>query len=283
MNSFTYVLGHLLSLPGRALEAGRRAWPTDRRLRALADSPPARAARAAERQRIGRTVAALGAVAGVEHLLTRISDHCDRPQAFGIHAPGPQGRPALVCRMSASAYFATREDLAVLLPRIEAAGLAAWGSPDGRTGSPAYALRWQGAERAEDGWRLDPEGWRMTAPDLSSPGALLHWDLTDSAVLRPAPSWERIASRVRLSNEQTPPDADAAELLRTARADGRALVLQLDLRTDWRAACTYYTAGRGGPAWRGREHERRREQGRGREQGPDHGPGGEPGPGRERA
>ncbi|MFJ8475639.1 hypothetical protein [Kitasatospora sp. NPDC094011] len=256
MNSFTYVLGYLLSLPGKALEATRRAWPTDRRLRALADSPPARAAREAERRRIERAAAALGAVAGVEHLLTRISDHCDRPEAFEIHAPGPQGRLALVCRMRASAYFATREDLGVLLPRIEAAGLnaglAAWASPDGRTGTVEYALRWEGAERAEDGWRLDPDGWRMTGPHLSSPDATLHWDLRDSATLRPDPRWERVGSRVRLGNEQSPPEADGAELLRAARADGRGLVLQLDLRTDWRAACTYYTVRRGGPAWRGR-------------------------------
>ncbi|MFJ9776780.1 hypothetical protein ACIRVF_37045 [Kitasatospora sp. NPDC101157] len=252
MNSFTYVLGYLLSLPGRGLEASRRIRPTDRRLRALADSLPARAARQAERERIERTVAALAAVEGVEHLLTRISDHCDRPESFDIHAPGPEGRLALVCRMTASAYFATREDITDLLPRIEAAGLADWGSPGNRTGTPAYALRWHGAEAADDGWRLSPEGRRMQAPDLSSPGAVLHWDLRDSATLRPDPYWKRVGSRVRFSNEQTPPDADPAELLRTARADGHALVLQLDLRTNWREACTYYTARHGGPAARAR-------------------------------
>ncbi|MFH9347573.1 hypothetical protein [Kitasatospora sp. NPDC017646] len=252
MNSLTYVLGYLLSLPGRGLEASRRIWPTDRRLRALADSPRARCARQAERERIERMVAALEAVEGMEHLLTRISDHCGRPESFDIHAPGPEGRLALVCRMTASAYFATREDITALLPRIAAAGLAEWGSPNNRTGTPAYALRWYGADLADDGWRLDPDGWRMEAPGLSSPGARLHWDLRDSATLRPDPYWKRVASSVRSSNEQTPPDADPAELLRTARAHGRGLVLQLDVRTDGREACTYYTAKRGGLAGRGR-------------------------------
>ncbi|MFD8707353.1 hypothetical protein ACFV1W_33015 [Kitasatospora sp. NPDC059648] len=252
MNSLTYLLGYLLSLPGRGLEASCRVWPTDRRLRALADAPPARAARQAERERIERMVQALAAVQGVEHLLTRISDHCDRPESFDIHAPGPEGRLALVCRMTASAYFATREDPTVLLPRIEAAGLAEWGSPDNRTGTLAHALRWHGADLADDGWRLSPEGWRMEAPGLSSPGAVLHWDLRDCATLRPDPCWKRIGSRVRFDNEQTPPGADPAELLRTARANGRGLVLQLDFRTNWREACTYYTARRGGPGGRGR-------------------------------
>ncbi|MFE5587452.1 hypothetical protein, partial [Kitasatospora sp. NPDC056531] len=244
MNTFEYLLGALLNVPVRARDALRERWPGDRRLRALAESPQAQALRAAERERIRRLVEALGAVEGVEHLLTRVADHCDRPSSLGALGTTVEGRAALLCRMAATAYFVTREDMAVVLERVEAAGLADWGSPDGRSGTVAHALRWY-----RDG-ALSPEGWRMDSPGLTSPGAYLSWDLP--GVPRPDPYWKRLRSSVRFRNEQTPEDADPAAVLSAARADGGGLVLELELRTDWREGCTYYTVARGGPAGRGR-------------------------------
>ncbi|MGW3040996.1 hypothetical protein ACWC9T_13365 [Kitasatospora sp. NPDC001159] len=164
----------------------------------------------------------------MEHLLARVADHCDRPSSFGALSTTSEGRAALLCRMSAPAGFATREDIRVLLPRIEAAGLADWGSPDGRTGTVAHALHWY-----RDGG-VSPEGRRMDSPGLTSPGADLSWDLP--GIPRPAPYWKRLRSTVRFRNEQTPEDADPAAVLSAARTDGDGLVLELELRTDWRRA-----------------------------------------------
>jgi hypothetical protein len=244
VNTFEYLLGALLNVPVRARDALRRRWPGDGRLRALAGSPSAEAARSAERELFRGLVEALGAVEGVEHLLTRVADHCDRPSSFGALSTTVEGRSAMLCRMSATAYFATREDIAVVLERVEAAGLADWGSPDGRTGTVAHALRWY-----HDGG-VSPEGWRMDSPGLTGPGAYLSWDLP--GIPRPDPYWKRLSSAVRFRNEQTPPDADPAAVLSAARTDGGGLVLELELRTDWREGCTYYTVARGGPAGRGR-------------------------------
>ncbi|MFF2146828.1 hypothetical protein [Kitasatospora sp. NPDC058190] len=244
MNTFEYLLGTLLDVPVRARDALRRRRPGDGRLRALADSPQARALREAERERFRGLVAGLGAVDGVEHLLTRVADHCDRPSSFGALGTTVEGRAAMLCRMSASAYFVTREDIRVVLERVEAAGLADWGSPDGRAGTVAHALRWY-----RDGG-LGPEGRRMDSPGLTSPGADLSWDLP--GIPRPDPYWKRLSSAVRFRNEQTPEDADPAAVLSAARADGGGLVLELELRTGWREGCTYYTVTRGGPAGRGR-------------------------------
>ncbi|MFJ9844131.1 hypothetical protein ACIRYZ_27470 [Kitasatospora sp. NPDC101155] len=244
MNSFEYLLGALLAAPVRARDALRHRWPGDRRLRALADSPQARALRKAERERFRGLVEALGAVEGVEHLLTLVADHCDRPSSFGALGTTVEGRAALLCRMSATAYFVTREDIRVVLERAEAAGLADWGSPDGRTGTVAHALRWY-----RDGG-VGPEGRRMDSPGLTGPDAYLSWDLPGTP--RPDPYWKRLSSAVRFRNEQTPENADPAAVLSAARADGGGLVLELELRTDWREGCTYFTVARGGPAGRGR-------------------------------
>ncbi|MFI2611245.1 hypothetical protein [Kitasatospora sp. NPDC018619] len=87
----------------RGLRAG--SWPTERRKRALVGSPAARAARAAERERIRALVAALGAVEGVEHLLTQVLDQCVRPSSQG--PDHPRGT-LLVCRIHARAHFVVR-------------------------------------------------------------------------------------------------------------------------------------------------------------------------------
>ncbi|MFJ3221177.1 hypothetical protein ACIPLC_35305 [Kitasatospora sp. NPDC086801] len=251
MNGFEYLAGLLLSQPVRARDALRARLPTTRRLRALASSPRAEALRAAERERIRRLVDGLAAVEGVAHLLTRVADHCDRPASFGLLTTTAEGRGVLVCRMSATAYFATGEDITAVLPRIEAAGLADWGFPNTwgdepphSPGTVAYALRYH-----RDGG-LFPDGRRMPVPHLSTAGATLAWDLP--GLPRPDPSWPRLRSEVRFRHEQSPPDGDPAALLRAARAEGRGPVLALTFGRDWTDTCTYHAVARGRGRGRGR-------------------------------
>ncbi|MFI8460445.1 hypothetical protein [Kitasatospora sp. NPDC085464] len=231
-----------------ALQGVRGHWPTERRMRALASSPRARAARASERQRIEGVVDALGAVEGVEHVLTLVSDYSLAPSAFGLFRTTSEGRALMVCRMYARAYFVIREDITAVLPRIGAANVAAWSPAGQRTsagGTVEHALRWY-----RDGGRT-PEGWAMDSPELFSPGARLHWERPGVGIHDPARPYP-VVDDPRHVLDRTPPDGDPAQLLREARADGRGVVLELVLGADGRDHATYHVVPRGGFAGRGR-------------------------------
>ncbi|MET8544323.1 hypothetical protein ABZW03_27325 [Kitasatospora sp. NPDC004799] len=219
-------------------------WPTERRKLKLVDTPRARAARAAERERIRGLVEALGAVEGVEHVLTQVLDQSTRPTFHDRDSPR---HTLLVCRIYARAYFVVREDVLDVLPRIAAAGVADWqahGQGPDPQGSLEHALRWY-----RDGG-VDAHGRRMGSPCLSSPGATLTWDRDGIPHRDPIPAGPYINRLFVL--EQTPPDADAAQLLREARADGRGVVLELAFGADWVDYCQYHKVARGGFAGRGR-------------------------------
>ncbi|RGD56648.1 hypothetical protein DR950_01520 [Kitasatospora xanthocidica] len=219
-------------------------WPTERRKLRLIGSPTARAARAAERERIRALVEALGAVEGVEHLLTQVLDQSTRPSTYGLDHPRDT---LLVCRIHARAYFVVREDVLDVLRRIEAANVADWqanGQGPDPHGSLEHALRWY-----RDGG-VDANGWRMDPPCLSSPGAKLTWDRPGIPPRDPIPAGP-YPNRLFVL-EQTPPDADAARLLDEARADGRGVVLELAFGAGWVDYCQYHKVARGGFAGRGR-------------------------------
>ncbi|MFJ8623472.1 hypothetical protein ACIRD3_11585 [Kitasatospora sp. NPDC093550] len=247
MESFLTLLLYPLTRLWDGLQAVRGRWPTERRLRALADSPRARAARAAELERIRRLVEALGAVEGVEHVLTHVLDHRTRPRPLDVLDRLSDAEAVLICRLHARAYYVIREDITAVLPRIEAAGLAAWRRADQRPsagGTVEHALRWY-----RDGGTTE-EGRAMDSPGLSSAVARLHWDLP--GVLRPAPLPVSAPAHPRFLMDQTPAQPAAADLLREARADGRGLVLELVLGTDGKDRRQYHVVPRGGFLGRGR-------------------------------
>ncbi|MFF4380961.1 hypothetical protein [Kitasatospora sp. NPDC001547] len=244
----TSLVGLVVLLVGPVVDGAQslraRHWPTERRKLRLIDSPRARAARAAERERIRGLVAALGAVEGVEHVLTQVLDQSTRPTFHGSDHPRDT---LLVCRIHARAYFVVREDVLDVLPRIAAAGVAEWqahGQGPDPHGSLDQALRWY-----RDGG-VDANGRRMDSPCLSSPGARLTWDRPGIPPRDPIPAGP-YANRLFVL-EQTPPDADAARLLAEARADGRSVVLELAFGARWADYSQYHKVARGGFAGRGR-------------------------------
>ncbi|MFF1905100.1 hypothetical protein [Kitasatospora sp. NPDC058218] len=155
--------------------------PSEKKLRALATSEQARSRRAEEEEKIHSLIARLAEVEGLEHVLTRFSDHCYRPNT------GPfEGRPmnTLICSMEAVAYFGVRGDLADVLPRIRAAGIATWGpqregEPDHphATGTVRYALAYHRSQGR------DPDGRLMPGPDLRAKGLEITWDRPDAPLV----------------------------------------------------------------------------------------------------
>ncbi|MGW3076491.1 MULTISPECIES: hypothetical protein [unclassified Kitasatospora] len=243
--NLVYLVGMLANpLLNGAQELRASRWPTERRKLRLIDSPTARAARAAERERFRGLVEALGAVEGVEHVLTQVLDQSTRPTFHGLDHPRDT---LLVCRIHARAYFVVREDILDVLPRIAAANVADWqahGQGPDPEGSLDHALRWY-----RDGG-IDADGRRMHSPCLSSPGAKLTWDRPGIPPRDPIPAGPYVNRLFVL--EQTPPDADAARLLAEARAGGRGTVLELAFGANWVDHCQYHKVARGGFLGRGR-------------------------------
>ncbi len=168
-----FLLGTLLSVPGRVADATIRRPPPYRRLLARTRTPEAEAARAAERAVVEGLIGRLGAVDGVVHVVTQIDDRRLAP-GLGLD---PGRRLELVCQLAATAYFATALDVPELLRRIDAAGIADWGTaryvdprlPHPR-GSVAAALAYE-----RDGGR-HPDGSPRESPALTTPEARLTWD-----------------------------------------------------------------------------------------------------------
>jgi hypothetical protein len=153
--------------------------PTDKELRTQATSPETESRRAAEEQKMRALIARLTAVEGLEHLLTRSIDSCQRP-ANGSMFENNQSPYALTCSTRADAYFGVRGEITGVLSRIRAAGIATWGSQDseGRdmpyaAGTVTYALDYhRGRGKYQD-------GTLMPAPALEAPGLRLDWDRPD--------------------------------------------------------------------------------------------------------
>ncbi|MEU9042987.1 MULTISPECIES: hypothetical protein [unclassified Kitasatospora] len=247
MESILYLLLYPLSRLWEAFRALRAHWPTDRRMVALIHSPRARAARAAERERIRELVDALGAVEGVEHVLTQVRDFSVRPDGLAVLHSLSDADALLLCRISARAYFVVREDITDVLPRIEAADVAEWCARDQRPsagGTVEHALRWY-----RNGG-INQEGLPMDSPDLFSPVARLNWDR--SGILRPDPEPNGPYISRRFRTDRTPADADGAQLLREARAGGQGVVLELVLGANGHDHRQYHVVPRGGFAGRGR-------------------------------
>ncbi|WP_330455717.1 hypothetical protein OIB37_01845 [Streptomyces sp. NBC_00820] len=153
--------------------------PSEKKLRTQATSPPAEARRAAEERRIRALIDRLSAVEGLEHVGTRLADFCARPYRGSVfenfHSPY-----TLTCDMRADVYFGVRGDITDVLPRIRAAGIAAWGPHDGEgrelphaAGTVAYALDYHRAHGR------DRDGTLMPAPTLEARGMLIEWDRSD--------------------------------------------------------------------------------------------------------
>ncbi|MDY0815177.1 hypothetical protein [Kitasatospora purpeofusca] len=216
-----FLLGTLLSLPGRVADATIRRPPPDRWVLARTRTPEAEAARAAEHALVEGLVERLGEVDGVTLVVAQVDDRRVTP-GLGLD---PGRRLELVCRLAATAYFATALDPPELLRRIGAAAVADWGTgayADPRTahppGSVAAALAYY-----RDGGR-HPDGSPREHPALFAPGvpgARLTWDEPGrTPVAEPSPTM------FNSSFAQYADDPAAAEAVRAARAEyGRILCL----------------------------------------------------------
>ncbi|MCZ4123455.1 hypothetical protein [Streptomyces sp. H39-S7] len=153
--------------------------PSAKHLRTQATSPEAEARRVAGEQRIRALIEHLTAVDGLEHVLTRLTDSCNRPNNGSIFENN-RSPDDLTCSMQAVAYFGVPGDIGDVLVRVRAAGIAAWGPQDdqGRdvpsaAGTVSYALDYH-----RDRGRY-PDGTLMPAPTLEAPGLRIDWDRPD--------------------------------------------------------------------------------------------------------
>ncbi|MFI1437029.1 hypothetical protein [Streptomyces lydicus] len=153
--------------------------PSERKLRAQATSPGAESRRAAEERQMQALIQRLSAVEGLEHILTRFVDSCARPYNGSIFE-NMRSPYVLTCSMRAVACFGVRGDMSEVLPRIRAAGIAAWGPHDneGRelphaAGTVTYALSYHSARGRY------PDGSLMSAPMLTAPGLRIDWGRAD--------------------------------------------------------------------------------------------------------
>ncbi|MFK0168621.1 hypothetical protein ACIQU5_07465 [Streptomyces sp. NPDC090306] len=166
-----------LALLGAATACSRE--PSEKDLRAEATSPAARARRAAAERTADDLVRRLGAVGGLEHVLTRTVDTCAMPYDGSVFER-TRSPDSLECGMRTEAYFGVRTDMPHVLARVRAARIADWGAPqdpDGNAvdsptaaGSVAYALVYH-----RDHGRYG-DGSLMPAPALEAPGLRIDWD-----------------------------------------------------------------------------------------------------------
>ncbi|MET8700252.1 hypothetical protein ABZW10_15485 [Kitasatospora sp. NPDC004723] len=214
-----FILGTLLSVPGRIADATIRRPPPYRRVLARTRTPEAEAARAAERAVVDGLAARLGAVDGLIHVVTQVDDRRITP------GPGldPGRRLELVCRLAATAYFATALDVPELLRRIGAAEVADWGGglyQDPRLPHPRGSVAEALAYYRSNG--RHPDGSPRDSPRLYALGTTLIWD--DPAGL-PIP--EPTPTMFNSAITQYADDPDAAARVADARAE-HGLILRLE-------------------------------------------------------
>ncbi|MYT29048.1 MULTISPECIES: hypothetical protein [unclassified Streptomyces] len=162
--------GLLLMFALAGLTAACSGAPSEKELRRQATSPEAESRRAVEERKVRALIARLTAVEGLEHVLTRVTDSCARPYNGSIFENN-RSSYVLKCSMEAVAYFGLQGDIADVLPRIRAAGIAAWGSQDGGgRDMVSYALAYH---RHHGRY---PDGSLMPAPTLEAPGLRIDWD-----------------------------------------------------------------------------------------------------------
>ncbi|GGY97761.1 hypothetical protein [Streptomyces poonensis] len=165
------------ALVGLATACSRE--PSEKNLRSQATSPAAKSRRAVEEQKMRSLIERLAAVEGLEHVLTRLTDSCARPYNGSLFENN-RSPYVLTCSMGAVAYFGVRGDITDVLPRIRAAGIAAWGPQDGEgqdmpyaAGTVTYALDYHRARGRR------PDGTLMSAPALAAAGLRIDWDRPD--------------------------------------------------------------------------------------------------------
>ncbi|MEU3460808.1 hypothetical protein ABZ721_12725 [Streptomyces sp. NPDC006733] len=183
--------GLLLALALIGLSTACSRELSEKYLREQAASPGTEVLRVAEEQKIRALIARLSAVAGVEHVRTRLTDACGRPSRSSVFESN-RSPDALTCQMQAVAYFGVPGDIGTALTRIGAARLAAWGPQDdqgrdvpGAAGTVTYALEYHRARGTY------PDGSLMSAPTLEVPGLQIDWDRPDlplrNVIAEPAP------------------------------------------------------------------------------------------------
>ncbi|MFE7189808.1 hypothetical protein [Kitasatospora sp. NPDC057541] len=214
-----FLIGTLLSVPGRIADATIRRPPPYQRVLARARTPEAEAALAAERAAVEGLIERLGAVDGVVHVVTQVDDRRFRPE-LGLD---PGHRLELVCQLAVTAYFAAGPDVPELLCRIEAAGVADWGSglyQDPRRPHPRGSVAEALAYYRSDG--RHPDGSPRDSPRLYAAGTTLVWD--DPAG---RPITEPTATMFNSAITQYADDPDAAARVADARAE-HGLILRLE-------------------------------------------------------
>ncbi|MER5351236.1 hypothetical protein ABT093_12980 [Kitasatospora sp. NPDC002551] len=238
-----FFLGTLLSVPGRIADATIRRPPPYRWVLSRTRTPRARAARAAERAVVEGLIGRLGAVDGVVHVVTQLDDRRLGP-GLGLD---PGRRLELVCQLAATAYFATALEIPELLRRIDAAGVADWGSGlrhDPRQphppGSVADALAYY-----RHGGR-HPDGSPRNTPALYALGTTLSWDEPG----RP-PVPEPNATMFNSSISQYTGDPAAPGLVAAARAEHGVILRLSRSGAGGPQRPGYFTVPRG---WRRRGH-----------------------------
>ncbi|WP_310723331.1 hypothetical protein [Streptomyces sp. N2A] len=171
--------GLLLAFALMGLTAACSREPSEKKLRTQATSPLAESRRAEEEHKIRALIERLTAVEGLEHVLTRFTDSCARPDNGSIFENN-RSPYVLTCGMKAVAYFGVRGSITDVLPRIRAAGIATWGTQDGKGrdlphagGTVSYALDYH-RKRGRN-----PDGSLMAAPTLTAPGLRIDWDRPD--------------------------------------------------------------------------------------------------------
>ncbi|MFD4141342.1 hypothetical protein [Streptomyces sp. NPDC058572] len=183
--------GLLLAFALVGLTAACSREPSEKELRTHATSPGAESRRAVEERKTRALIERLTAVEGLEHVLTRFTDSCARPNDGSIFENN-RSPYILKCSMQAVAHFGVQGDITDVLPRIRAAGIATWGPQDGEgrdmphaAGTVTYALDYH-RDRGRG-----PNGTLMSAPALEAPGLQIDWDRPDlplpNRIEEPAP------------------------------------------------------------------------------------------------
>ncbi|MGW2491801.1 hypothetical protein ACWCV9_31905 [Streptomyces sp. NPDC001606] len=241
----TRAAAGLLALILAGLGTGCSVEPSVQDLRNQAESPEAKSHRAAAERRIHALVARLGAVEGLEHIGTRLTDTCYQPHSSLFDSD--RSSNSLECRMGAVAYFGVRGRITDVLPRLRAARIAAWGPRDATgdevpsaTGTVSFALDYY----REHGRFQD--GTRMPAPVLRAPGLSVDWD-------RPgAPGPHRLAEPAacsrptRFTLHERCTTTPRSPLSLTAARTRYGTLLSLTVDDSDSPEPTYYTARRSG-------------------------------------
>ncbi|MEU3496164.1 hypothetical protein ABZ747_22085 [Kitasatospora cineracea] len=136
--------------------------PPKRTMRRLAASPEVRARRDAAEREMRAAIERLGAVDGLEHVLTRFTESFTRyTRIVNFGSPSVHG---VTCDLRAVAWFGVRGEVADVLDELRRQGLADWlPTPEGRRGTPP------------------------PPPEFGAPGLRIDWDRPGTPLPPPEP------------------------------------------------------------------------------------------------